>query len=544
MRQTILNEQPFQVLTTAFSIGPSQTGYDLQISADGVNFSTLFSVPADTTRMITNVARGSTYRCLGNEGEIVVNWVRDCSAGEGGGGGTGPQGPMGPAGPQGPQGPAGSGETGDNHILKAVSETPEDAEVGDVYALSFSGAPVEYGDRWDDTGNRTISFADHEQAYRIAAKEDGYLDFGFDDADWHDGMHQYITSGCTELSTTDGSDRVQVVSPTELKFIHWGNKHGGKTIHVKLDDGYVYVWSDDVNELWLTDVAQNSLGADIETGEVIPAKSPFVAAYQMEEVRGEGDFSVSVGGDFGSVPTIEYGDDDNISQIVLDNYGETVYIAVNDTAVGGEFDVCAIDDYGNYYKIQYDAIADEWNIWNSDETQILYTAEYNGGKVSCSINSFSFDITYEDNDGKKTLKIYWTCWDSKGLKNWDNVLGDFITVPVEIAYKRDIPTMNTLLPNGEQDRDLIAWNGYSNDWGVQHAESIVMDKFRDYGSYNNGQEAMVRSDYWTMNWAPVVESTDVLRIVKITQSDYDTLVLHDEVSATTLYLIVDNNQGA
>ena len=185
MRQTILNEAPFQVLTTAFSIGPSQTGYDLQISADGVNFSTLFSVPADTTRMITNVARGSTYRCLGNEGEIVVNWVRDCSDGEGGGGGTGPQGPMGPAGPmgpQGPQGPAGSGETGDSHLLKSSLDIPEEAELGDVFAINTSGTPAQYGSAWTDTNETTINLYD-VQAVRVRVVQDGYFDFGFDDAD-------------------------------------------------------------------------------------------------------------------------------------------------------------------------------------------------------------------------------------------------------------------------------------------------------------------------------------------------------------------------
>lgn len=38
-----------------------------------------------------------------------------------------------------------------------------------------------------------------------------------------------------------------------------------------------------------------------------------------------------------------------------------------------------------------------------------------------------------------------------------------------------------------------------------------------------------------------VESTDVLRIVKITQSDYDDLVLDDEVDPDTLYIIISNN---
>lgn len=90
MRQTIQGEAPFQVLATNFSIGPSQEGYTLQISADGRNFSDLFTVPANTTRMVTSVANGSTYRLKGNNSAVVVNWERQCSdGGSGGGSGSG-----------------------------------------------------------------------------------------------------------------------------------------------------------------------------------------------------------------------------------------------------------------------------------------------------------------------------------------------------------------------------------------------------------------------------------------------------------------------
>ena len=88
MRNIINREQPFQVLSTNFSIGPSSSGYDLQISADGVNYTTLFSVGANTTRMVTSVSSGSFYRLSGNTDEdVVVNWQRQCNDGQGGGGG-------------------------------------------------------------------------------------------------------------------------------------------------------------------------------------------------------------------------------------------------------------------------------------------------------------------------------------------------------------------------------------------------------------------------------------------------------------------------
>ena len=88
MKILINGEAPFQVLTQNFSIGPADA-YTLQVSADGVNYSDLFAVGADTTRMVTNVASGSYFRLKGNNREgVVVNWNKDCSGHGGGGGGT------------------------------------------------------------------------------------------------------------------------------------------------------------------------------------------------------------------------------------------------------------------------------------------------------------------------------------------------------------------------------------------------------------------------------------------------------------------------
>ena len=84
----IQGEQPFQVLTNNFSISPSQEGYTLQISADGKQFSNLFSVGAGVTRLVTGVAANSYYRLLGNESEVSVNWMKTCVT-EGGSGGSG-----------------------------------------------------------------------------------------------------------------------------------------------------------------------------------------------------------------------------------------------------------------------------------------------------------------------------------------------------------------------------------------------------------------------------------------------------------------------
>lgn len=88
MTKTISREEPFQVLATNFSISPSSSGYTLQISADGVNYTDLFSVGANITRMVTGVANGSYYRLRGNtDTGVVINWRTQCSDGGSGGGG-------------------------------------------------------------------------------------------------------------------------------------------------------------------------------------------------------------------------------------------------------------------------------------------------------------------------------------------------------------------------------------------------------------------------------------------------------------------------
>lgn len=125
----ITGEQPFQVLTNNFSISPSNEGYTLQISADGVNFSNLFQVGANVTRLVTGVAANSYYRLLGNNSRVSINWLKVCVT-EGGGSGSGTE-------------------------LTPVTSFPVGAEAGTVVAL-VSGDTVgvyQYdGENWNETG--------------------------------------------------------------------------------------------------------------------------------------------------------------------------------------------------------------------------------------------------------------------------------------------------------------------------------------------------------------------------------------------------------
>lgn len=124
----ITGEQPFQVLTNNFSISPSQEGYTLQISADGENYSNLFQVGANVTRLVTGVAANSYYRLLGNQSQVSINWMKTCVTG---------------------------GEGGAGNELTPVTEFPLGAAAGTVVALASGDTYGIYqydGTDWNPAG--------------------------------------------------------------------------------------------------------------------------------------------------------------------------------------------------------------------------------------------------------------------------------------------------------------------------------------------------------------------------------------------------------
>ena len=150
MQLKVVGEAPFQVLATNFVLGPSNEGFTLQVSADGVNFSNLFSVGANVTKMVTAVASGAFYRCLGNNSEIIVNWRKQCSDGQGGGGseynlptaGVGDNGILGGVKVDGDTITinengviSAEGGSASSDILLPLNELPSTAEEGEVRAL-------------------------------------------------------------------------------------------------------------------------------------------------------------------------------------------------------------------------------------------------------------------------------------------------------------------------------------------------------------------------------------------------------------------------
>ena len=164
----ITGEQPFQVLTNNFSISPSQEGYTLQISADGVNFSNLFTVGAGVTRLVTGVAANSFYKLSGNQSAVSINWMKTCVT-EGGSGGAGNE-------------------------LTPVTEFPVGAEAGTVVALASGDTYGIYqydGTDWNPAGGEvdlSAYWTSAETQSAITAVEDHLFD-----------VEQVTASALTEL---------------------------------------------------------------------------------------------------------------------------------------------------------------------------------------------------------------------------------------------------------------------------------------------------------------------------------------------------------
>ena len=146
---TVKNSAPFQILTSAMVIGPSPTGYQLEVAADGRNFSPLFSVGPNVTRQVTNLSSGAYYRLNGNVGDVVVNWRTSCVSEGGGEGGSGTE-------------------------LEPITEFPVDVPEGTVVAYAGSASATgiyQYVDsEWVAAGGGDMS------AYWTSAEKKTYVD--------------------------------------------------------------------------------------------------------------------------------------------------------------------------------------------------------------------------------------------------------------------------------------------------------------------------------------------------------------------------------
>lgn len=243
MTTNVSREQAFSVLATNFSISPSSSGYTLQVSADGVNYSDLFAVGANVTRMVTGVASGSFYKLRGNtDTNVIINWERQCNDGQGGGGGSEY---ILPAATQSTLGGvkvgAGLGVEPDGELwvdadsimpamdrLKRVIEFPPDANIGDAVAKirqedeEIITEGVQFTDGIDLTGKQTsyiyvndangVEFSFNGGRWSISWANETFNLNLVDGADNITGAYSIVTKGDSEsgwdINIQDGDENL------------------------------------------------------------------------------------------------------------------------------------------------------------------------------------------------------------------------------------------------------------------------------------------------------------------------------------------------
>lgn len=588
MTYKIQGEMPFQVLASNFSIGPSNEGYTLQISADGTNYSDLFAVGANVTRMVTGVANGSYYRLSGNDSQVAINWIKQCNdGGSGGGEGTGPQGPMGPqgiVGPQGPQGPAGEGGEGGGNVLHSVDDFPQDpadgdvinfdgilykysedaegweeveavgpakvlwhmeeAELevkkeegdvsnGDVYAIHRDATERVIGNSWNKI-DLTETYWDRDggnnpQAIRISATIDGSVSIGFACNDYDSSTEVYIDNG---VLTVDRTDVWVMVSENEWKFVEsaWvDDRTDGDTIYIEYDGDYIYAYSTG-SKIWLYNVQNNNIGGNIETGEITPATSESNDVYQVVSVE---------------KPLVEvFGEGNYINEIASNDqfvisYGGTMVIKIND--VQSFIDMMNADEVESWTICNYESwsvyaplaftTGGTWDFYDDNNVIIESVGDGDSGTL------YAFDgqqIDYSFSNGELRISMY----TDKGWQLWD-IPEETVVVSADekLLKEKDLPT-GALLPETASESDIPIYS--SDAWRLTNRGAIIVDGMRDAYSYDeteaNGQPyALHRTDYWGVEWAPT------FKMVKLSQQDYDDMQEHDE---NTIYIIVEENQGA
>lgn len=77
MNQTMIvsGETVFQIPTNSFAVSPSSSGYLLQYSADGVNFTSwTASTPSNENLMVINGVPGMLYKLSSNTAEVTIRF--------------------------------------------------------------------------------------------------------------------------------------------------------------------------------------------------------------------------------------------------------------------------------------------------------------------------------------------------------------------------------------------------------------------------------------------------------------------------------------
>lgn len=656
MVQKITGEAPFQVLATNFSISPSQQDYTLQISADGTNYSDLFTVSAGQTKMVTNVANGSYYRMKNNASEVSINWRTQCNDGQGGGGGSYI---LPPATQQtlggvkvgngltvqadGTLSANGGGSepykielssydpqyftTGDTAALNAFyAAVAEDPSIGDgayIKCGDYIFNMVEYGNLGEGFGEFKFVMTNSESIKELRLHfEDNEYNEGFL---WENNFNSlYTTSEFPEFADAgqivnfDDGETMGLFVFNGEDWVPFGGGEGGDNTILKavseapetLEKGDVYALNapfeapespdgqtvyggnitdfkatveDNNNQIWVNtwDDAQHT--ETTNQGYFELDKNGDLAFYDYQGdyyyilmdyydrkgewiqcngvyIRWEGEnlyfyvnqesngvyFNPDVDMNFDSVGStigvyqanfktlpnvkIEVDGDAHIDgtaeapEQVVTNYNGHMLVSFNDLSTA-DGKVCELESYGNYYPLVYDDANDRWTLYDSDgETALIEVGDGQSRSAQFDGSATAY-LSYSG--GVLTANTS----EEKGWKNWEMGDGGTVLDPEELAKVSQIPAENRLVPTGGAYGQYLWTDGTNTSWN----NAPSPEQYWGY-PYEDGTAPVYSTSTWSTQWRKVVQSQDVKNIVKITVSDYETLVQNQQTDPNTLYL--------
>lgn len=481
----IQGEQPFQVLTNNFSISPSQEGYTLQISADGKQFSNLFSVGAGVTRLVTGVAANSYYRLLGNESEVSVNWMKTCIT-EGGSGGSG------------------ATYTAGDYISIAEDVISVTGITPDLYLTSADTenyATKSYVDSAD-----TIIY-DSAATY-IAAVENHLFD-----------VEQVTASALTELhggllgvsgdvqtlsaATAGKADAASVSANTAVSRWPAWNEQGiitgtvsnaGFETKLQVNGSAWWFWQDGSGKMGPTIYAPTNAGT---SGDILVSTGNGAPVWSAVTMGGNSNILAAISSltEYAVISgSVKTGDLIQVQGVVLDGYDGPQY---------GLFEAAVEEE-------ETDGVVNKIISWSRKDNS----------------NSVFWSEDYP-----------WMV--ENGIAPVDFFGGSFLIAVDELAAERGEDEAYNGIGFNADGKPVITHITPEYDDQTGEITGITREDRDILGELDTLDEA-VSAALVDLN-EKKVESQDVKHIVKLTQADYNDLVQYDDVDPYTFYIIINNN---
>lgn len=389
---------------------------------------------------------------------------------------------------------------GDNTILKAVSGAPETLEKGDVYALNAPFDAPESPDGQTVYGGNITDFK--------AAVEDNNNQIWVNT--WDDTGHTETTNqGYFELDKNG-----------DLTYYDY---QGDKTYFLEEDfpqgewgdaNGIWFRWEGE-NLFFYVNQESNGVYFNPDVDMNFDSVGSVIGVYQAN-FKTQPNVKIEVDGDARIDGTAE------APEQVVTNYDGHMYLSFNDpSAATGN--VCALASWDNRYNLTYDYSNDRWTLYDTDgETSLVEVGD--GQSRSAQFDGSAY-VYLSYSGGVLTANTS----EDKGWENWEMGDGGEVLAPEELAKVSQLPAENRLVPTGGGYGQYLYTDGTNTSWN----NAPSPEQYWGY-PYDEGQ-APVYSN-WSVGWHRVVRSEDVLHIVKISVSDYETLVQNQQTDPNTLYL--------